>query len=223
MPRLLGQGPRLVLPSILGHWLDAFTECWLDSREEPPPHPSHPFLTPLEWPPSLSSPGRNTEMPLSSAKCFSFHSTVLIYQCRLTPSPASSSFPSSGLCHLPLVPGSVTSALCIPEAVSALPSSLLPPSPPPPNPPPISRLSSSSGWSYLKLPALARLESDSSSAPSGFPECSWVAVKDFRLSGMGMGLQRKKHPLLPFCPLLLGGGLAVLCVSLGLLAVYRTL
>lgn len=77
MPRLLGQGPSLVLPSILGHWLDVFIECWLDSREEPPPHPSHPFLPPLEWPSSLSSPGRNTEMPLSSVKCFSFHNTVL--------------------------------------------------------------------------------------------------------------------------------------------------
>lgn len=88
---------------------------------------------------------------------------------------------------------------------------------------PTPHLSSSSGWSYLKLPALARLESDSSSAPSGFPECSWVAGKDFRLPGMGMGLQRKKRPLLPLCPLLLGGGLAVLCVSLGLLAVYLTL
>lgn len=99
MPRLLGQGPSLVLPSILGHWLDAFTECWLDSREEPPPHPSHPFLPPLEWPPSLSSPGRNTDMPLSSAKCFSFHSTVLTLP--VSPDPTPRFLPLSFLRPLP--------------------------------------------------------------------------------------------------------------------------
>lgn len=152
-------------------------------------------------------------MPLSSAKCFSFHNTVLILQVSPDPVP-SSSLPSSGLCNLPLVPGSVTSALCIPEA--AIPS----PPPPPPHPPPLHPPPPSPPYSYfcplfplpilhspllspppillLHLPllllwlelletshALARLESDSSSAPAEFPECSWVAVKDFRLSGMG--------------------------------------
>lgn len=196
---------------ILGDWLDAFIECWLNSREKPPPPPSHPFLSPLEWPSSLSSPGRNTEMPLSSVKCFSFHNTVLTLPVSPDPIPCFLLLPflrplppSSGPWLSHISPLHSRSSLCS-SSFSSYPSS-------------------SSGWSYLKLPALARLESDSSSAPAGFPECPWVAVKEFRLSGTDMGLQRKKHPLLPFCPLLLGGeGLAVLCVSLGPLVVYLTL
>lgn len=90
------------------------------------------------------------------------------------------------------------SALCILEAAI-----------PPPLPPPSS---SSSSWSYLKLhPALARVQSDSSSALAGFPEHPRGSCEGFLgfLGWEGGGIAEEASHLSPRPAG--GGGAVALC------------